>query len=239
MKRLAHYSQYFLRSPELIKELVGHSSIKPTDTVYDIGAGSGAISAVLAKRARYVYAIEVEPRMAEKLRENMHKYPNVEVLETDFLSLPLPGTPYTIFANIPFHLSSEIVRKITSAPNPPKAAALIVQKQFARKLLIDSDYFTGQIGAMIAPWFSVKIRRPLRRTDYWPHPNVDTVLMEIKPRPEALLPFDKMGEYQAMVESAFHDPMRFKKLPLHKAGIREGVKPSQVKLAQWLILFQG
>ena len=48
MKRLADYSQYFLRRPQLIKELVGHSSIKKTDVVYDIGAGSGVISAVLA-----------------------------------------------------------------------------------------------------------------------------------------------------------------------------------------------
>ena len=64
MKRLAHYSQYFLRSPRLIKELVGHTSIKRTDTVYDIGAGSGVISSVLAGRSGSVVAIVFEPRMA-------------------------------------------------------------------------------------------------------------------------------------------------------------------------------
>jgi 16S rRNA A1518/A1519 N6-dimethyltransferase RsmA/KsgA/DIM1 with predicted DNA glycosylase/AP lyase activity len=118
MKRLAHYSQYFLRSPALIKELIGHSSIKHGDTVYDIGAGSGTISSVLAERCKTVVAIELEPRMAVKLRENMSRYPNVTVFEGDFLTMPLPKTPYKIFANIPFHLSSPILHKITETANP-------------------------------------------------------------------------------------------------------------------------
>lgn len=54
MKRLAEYSQYFLQSPELVKELIGHSNIRKNDTVYDIGAGSGTISSVLAQRAKRV-----------------------------------------------------------------------------------------------------------------------------------------------------------------------------------------
>lgn len=239
MKRLDSYSQHFLRSPDFIKELIGHSSIRQNDTVWDIGAGSGAITAVLARRVKWVVAVEVEPNAAKRLRENVKRMPNVEVIEKDFLKMDLPTTPYRIFANIPFHLSSEIVRKITASPNPPKSTTLIVQKQFARKLLIDTDFFTGQLGAMIAPWFAVKIRRPLRKTDYTPPPNVDTVLVELKPREEALIPYEKMGAYQEMVAGAYHDPKIFAKLPLRKAGVMPGVKPSELTLNQWLTLFQG
>ena len=125
MKRLANYSQYFLRSPKLIKELVGHSSVNRHDTVYDIGAGSGAISSVLAERAKSVVAVELEPRMASKLRSNMEQYSNVTVYQGDFLSMPLPKTAYKVFANISFHLSSPIVRRLTQAENPPEAIYLI------------------------------------------------------------------------------------------------------------------
>lgn len=237
MKRLAHYSQYFLRSPALIKELIGHSSIKHGDTVYDIGAGSGTISSVLAERCKSVVAIELEPRIAAKLRENMARYSNVMVFEGDFLTMPLPKTPYKIFANIPFHLSSPILHKITEAANPPAATYLVVQKQFANKLLPSSDRFTGQLGMIIGPEFAVRIRRPLQRTDFWPHPNVDTVLLEILHRPEPLIERSQMPAYRQFIIGCFSDPKIFAKAPRHMIGLPSDIKPSQMKLAQWVKLF--
>jgi len=238
MKRLAHYSQYFLRNPDFIKELIGHTSIKPRDTVLDIGAGSGVISSVLAKRAKDVIAIEFEPRMAEKLRENMQEYPNVTVREGDFLEMPLPKGAYKIFANIPFHLSSPIVRKITEADNPPEATYLIVQKQFANKLLPASDRFTGQLGMMIGPLFAVKIRRPLRKTDFWPHPNVDTVLLELIRREEPMIALKDMPKYRKFIEGCFSDPKIFVKTPREAVGLKPDIKPSQMKLVEWVRLFE-
>lgn len=237
MKRLAHYSQYFLRSPEFIKELIGHTSIKPRDLVYDIGAGSGAISAVLAFRARQVVAIEFEPRMAEKLRSNMQTHPNVTVIEGDFLAVTLPSESYKIFANIPFHLSSPIIHKITEDTHPPQAAYLIVQKQFADKLLPDSDKFTGQLGMMIGPTFAVRIRRPLKRSDYSPPPSVDTVLIELKLRDEPLIPLAKMADYRKFIEGCFSDPKIFAKTPRRAIGLPDDIRPSQMKLSQWVALF--
>lgn len=238
MKRLAHYSQYFLRSPDFIKELIGHTSITLSDVVYDIGAGSGAIAAVLSKRAARVVAIEVEPRMAAKLRQNMQRYPNVTVKESDILTMALPSGPYKVFANIPFHLSSPIVHRLTESDNPPKAAYLIVQKQFAHKLLPNSDRFTGQLGMMIGPAFAVRIRRPLKRTDYFPHPNVDTVLIEIKWRDHPLINPADMATYRSFIAGCFSDPKLFAKMPQKAAGLSEGIKPSQMVLMQWVILFE-
>jgi len=239
MKRLANYSQYFLRSPQLIKELIGHTSIKHTDLVYDIGAGSGTISSVLAQRCKSVIAVEVEPRVATKLRYNMEQYPNVTVVEGDFLSMPLPKTPYKIFANIPFHLSSPIVHRITEADNPPEAAYLIVQKQFANKLLPDSDRFTGQLGMLIGPEFAVRIRRPLLRTDFWPHPNVDTVLIEIVRREKPLIERSQMPAYRQFIIGCFSTPKIFAKTPRLAIGLPPDIKPSQMKLKQWVRLFQA
>lgn len=239
MKRLAHYSQYFLRSPQLIKELIGHSNIKPTDIVYDIGAGSGVISSVLATRAKNVIAVEFEPRMAEKLRENMARYSNVKVFEGDFLTMPLPSGPYKIFANIPFHLSSPIIHRITEVKNPPTATYLIVQKQFANKLLPHSDKFTGQLGMVIGPEFEVRIRKPLQRTDYFPHPNVDTVLIEMLHRPEPLIEASKIKEYKQFVVDCYSTPKIFAKTPRREVGLPADIKPSQMKLIHWIKLFNA
>lgn len=238
MKRLAHYSQHFLRNPRLIKELVGHTSLKRGDTVYDIGAGSGTISSVLAERCSSVIAVEYEPRTAAKLRENMEKYPNVTVYQGDFLAMPLPTTPYKVFANIPFHLSSPIVHRLTETSNSPEAIYLVVQKQFANKLLPNSDRFTGQLGMMVGPLFAVRIRRKLLRTDFWPHPNVDTVFLEMIRRPEPLIPLSRMPAYRQFIVGCFSDPKIFVKMPREAVGLPPNIKPSQMKLTQWVDLFE-
>lgn len=237
MKRLPHYSQHFLRSPQLVKELVGHTSIKSGDTVYDIGAGSGVISSVLATRCKNVIAVEYEPRTVEILRKNMTPYSNVEIKEVDFLALPLPQMPYKIFANIPFHLSSPIIHKITEDTYPPVAAYMIVQKQFANKLLPEHTGFSSQLGMRIGPEFAVSIRKRLRRTDFWPHPNVDTVLLEIKRRAEPLITPTLLPAYRIFIGENFSTPRKFAQLPLHAIGMPLGTKPSDLTLAQWVTLF--
>jgi len=238
MKRLAHFSQHFLRSPRLVKELVGHTSITKNDLVYDIGAGSGVIASVLAQRCRQVVAVEAEPRTATKLRANMKEFSNVKIYQGDFMTMPLPDVPYKIFANIPFHLSSPIVRRITDAATAPLAAYLIVQKQFANKLLPDSDRFTGQLGMLIGPWFAVRIRKRLQRTDFWPHPNVDTVLLEIIPRTTPLVSHARRAAYHRFTVECFSDPRKFAKMPLSQVELPADIKPSQMKLDQWVALFE-
>ena len=193
---------------------------------------------MLAERAGTVVAVEVEPRMAEKLRENMQQFGNVSVYEGSFLSMPLPAEPYKIFANIPFHLSSPILRRITEADNPPKVTYLIVQKQFAYKLLPASDRFTGQLGMLIGPLFAVRIRRHLLRTDFWPHPNVDTAFIEIALRIEPLIPLERMSAYRQFITDCFSDPRVFVKMPVQSVGLPSTIKPSQMKLDNWIALFQ-
>ena len=232
MKRLDTYSQNFLRSPRLVNKLIGHSTIKKTDTVLDIGAGSGIISATLASRSAHVIAYEYDSRLVKKLRDNLARFSNVTVAEKDFLSADLPDGPYKIFANIPFHLSSPILRKLTEADNPPQAIYLIVQKQFAHKLLIDTDRFTGVLGAQVAPRFTTRVRYVLQRTDFQPAPAVDTVLVELRLRDESLVPVPELPTYRAFVEKCFSRQKFFATLGLG------GKRPSELSTQEWLQLYQ-
>lgn len=238
MKRLHTHSQNFLRNPRFVRELIGHSTIKRADTVYDIGAGSGIITSALAGKCKNVIAIELDPSTAALLRKNTADYDNVIVKEGDFLTMPLPRTPYKIFSNIPFHLSSPIVHKITEADNPPEAAYLIVQKQFANKLLPSHKGFSSQLGMLLGPRYAIRVRKRLNRTDFWPIPNVDTVLLEVLKREQPLIRADQVAAYQKFIQKNFTAPATFAKLPLEAISRHPGIKPSSLTLDEWLILFR-
>lgn len=175
-------SQHFLRSPKLAGFLIGHSNIKKRDIVIDIGAGSGVITAALAKRCKKVIAVEPDPETAALLRKNVSHLENVQIVEADFLEMALPEEPYKIFANPPFHLSSAILHRLDEAKNPPEAIYLILQKQFALKLLNNDRHYTSQLGKQLFVHYAPRIRLPMKPHYFTPPPAVPTVLLELKRR---------------------------------------------------------
>ena len=175
-------SQHFLKNPRLALILIGHSNLKKRDTVLEIGAGSGVITSALSHRVKKVIAVEPDHATADKLRENLKKrgIENVEIIEDDFININLPDIPYKVFSNPPFHLSSAIVHKLIEADNPPESFYLILQKQFALKLLNTDRHYTSQLGLQLIQKYQTKIRLPLKPTDFTPPPAVPTVLFEAK-----------------------------------------------------------
>ena len=175
-------SQHFLRGPKLAGFLIGHSNVKKRDTVIDIGAGSGVITAALSRRCKQVIAVEPDHDTAELLRKNVSKYENVQIIEQDFLEMELPEGDYKVFANPPFHLSSAILHKLDEAENPPKAIYLILQKQFALKLLNNDRHYTSQLGKQLFVHYEPRIRLPMKAEYFTPPPAVPCVLLELKRR---------------------------------------------------------
>ena len=123
---------------------------------------------------------EAEAQEALKTAKSGKNHPVVYLAEEDFLEMELPEGEYKVFANPPFHLSSAIVHKLLEAENPPKSFYLILQKQFALKLLMTDRHYTSQLGRELVQKYQTKIKYPLKPTDFTPPPAVPTVLFEAK-----------------------------------------------------------
>jgi 23S rRNA (adenine-N6)-dimethyltransferase len=242
-------AQNFLRSPKLVRRLVRMSTIGPSDTVYEIGSGNGIITAALARVAKRVIAIEKDPDLVQRLRERFRLFDNVEIVEKDFLAYSFrTRSEYKIFANIPYNITAQIVRKILYERSNLSEAYLIVQKEAAKK-------FSGcpretLFSILAKPFFEFQILCGLRRSDFWPMPNVDSVLLSIKRRTEPLLKPEDVALYHDFVRYGFarwkpNLRLAFKQIFTYKQWKRLAhdldfplnATPTELSFEQWLNLY--
>jgi 23S rRNA (adenine-N6)-dimethyltransferase len=248
-KQKTEYSQNRLRSKKLVDMLLDKSSIAKGDLVYDIGAGCGIISEELAKRQARVIAIEQDNRLYNKLKQKLVANPLVILRHGDFLAEPLPRREnYKVFANIPFMLTAEIVRRLLFSQNPPDDCYLIMQREAARKFagLPKETLFS----LLLKPWFEFKIRHHFRRADFFPTPAVDTVLLQVEHREQALVTAENAHMYRDLLAYSFNQGKATMKSALKRIftrnqftrlskdlGFRTESGPTTLTFPQWLGIY--
>ena len=241
-------AQNFLTSEKLVRQLLETSSIGPSDTVYEIGPGRGIITAVLAQIARRVIAIEKDPDLARQLCRRFEGG-NVQIIANDFMQYHVPAREYKIFANIPYNITAGIVRKILYTSPVPSEAYLILQKEAAEKF--SGNPQETQFSILAKPWFDIQIIRELRRTNFEPVPSVDSVLLHIRKRHQALIRNEDVFLYRKFVRYGFGRWKRSLKLIFKPIFTYQQWKhlskdlhfplnttPSQLTFVQWLGLFE-
>lgn len=174
------YSQNFLRNPKLVAKLIRLSSIGKNDTVLEVGPGKGNITQELLKVVRKVIAVELDEKLHFYLKNKFKSAKNLELIRDDFLSFRLPPYPYKVFANIPFVITADTIKKLTSDENFQEGY-LIVQKEAAKKFIgkpLDSK--NQMMSTLLKPWFDIDIFWKFNRSDFVPRPHVDAAMIQIK-----------------------------------------------------------
>jgi 23S rRNA (adenine-N6)-dimethyltransferase len=199
--RRRRYSQNFLASRALAAQLVQEADVGAAELVVEIGAGSGTVTAELARRAARVCAVEVDPLWAIRLRSRFARYANVEVIEGDALAVPLPSVPFRVVANLPFGSTTAILRRLLDDPLTPLTDAhLLLQWEVARKR---AGRPRTALSAAWAPWWRFRLGRRLPRTAFRPQPSVDAGVLIVERRREALLPADAHDAFADFVRAVF------------------------------------
>jgi 23S rRNA (adenine-N6)-dimethyltransferase len=178
-RRQAFLSQNFLRDPELVDKLIRNTSIGKNDTVLEIGPGRGIITTRLLKFSKKVIAIELDKNLLLRLREKLRPVNNLELIHSDFLTFELPSSPYKVFANIPFFITADVIRKLTESDNF-REGYLVVQKEAAQKFSgMPYDNKNQMMSILLKPWFDISIIHNFSRTDFYPISNVDSTMIRI------------------------------------------------------------
>ena len=173
------YSQNFLRNPKLINKLIGSSSIGKKDTVIEIGPGTGNITSQLLQTAGNVIAIEIDKKLFLFLKQRFQNVNNLKLIPGDFRNFRLPNYPYKVFANIPFNITSTVIRKLTNDENFIDGY-LIVQNEAAKRFIGKPyDSKNSMISLLLRPYFSISVYSGFVRSDFIPKPSVDVVMIRI------------------------------------------------------------
>jgi 23S rRNA (adenine-N6)-dimethyltransferase len=244
------WSQHFFRDPARAASVVAHLPLTRHDTVYEIGPGTGHLTAPLAERAGCVVAVEVDPALCAHLRARFAAFPHVRIVHADFLTYPLPTHPYIVVANVPFAITAAVVTKLLDAPRPPRAAYLIVQREAAARFA--GSPCETQYSVLAKPWFTLAATETFPRTAFTPAPRVDAAMLEIHQRAGPLVAPEDADLYRAFVRYGFgwwrrslktsfrpvFSNLQFRRLA-EAYHFSLDATPTQLTFGQWLGLFRG
>jgi 23S rRNA (adenine-N6)-dimethyltransferase len=202
-------SQHFLRSRSLAAELVRDSGAGCEDLVLELGAGGGRLTEELARVARRVVAVEVDPRLASRLRG---RWNNVEVACGDAAAVRLPDEPFRVVANLPFAATTAILRHLLDDPRVPLVRAdVIVEWGVAVKRALPWPSTVNDV--LWGAWYSTSLARRLPRGAFDPPPAVDAGVLVIERRPRSLVPERQWQRYRRFVAGGFRRPRSLRAAP--------------------------
>jgi 16S rRNA (adenine1518-N6/adenine1519-N6)-dimethyltransferase len=251
-------SQSFLHDPRVAAAVVRAAGLDARTDVLEVGPGLGAMTGLLAARARRVVAVEIDPALADALRSELAQTTNVEIVTQDVLAFE-PSThfsaPYTVVANLPYHITSPVLRHLLGA-GPPFAQHLVVmvQAEVADRLAAPP----GQLSALavtVQVQAHVRLVRRVPAAAFYPRPKVDSAVLALEPMPDdqRAIARDHLSEFTALVHAGFKQPRktlansladglattRTEALQrLQRAGIDPGLRPQALAIADWVHLFQ-
>lgn len=243
-------SQNYFKSSNLIDNLLDKTSICKNDTVIEIGPGKGVITWQLIKKCKEVIGIEYDFVQYKQLKEKLMNIKNVNIINKDFLKYKLPSkTPYKVFSNIPFNITAQIINKLIFESYPADDIYLVMQKEAAYKYA-GSPYNQERMRSLlIKPFFETTIIHRFKRIDFYPVPNVNVVLFNIKKRKDSLV--SNRDKYNDFIAYSFSNHGRNLKDRLAKiftdkqfnrlsesAGFNKTCGLLELNYKQWIVLYK-
>lgn len=174
--------QNFLHDPNALEKIVAVAELMPTDTVVEIGPGTGALTEVLAQRARHVIAIELDDRMKPVLEEQLAPYNNVVLVFDDILKvdvLQLVGTKdFVVVANVPYYITSAILKHLLETHRRPRRLVLTMQLEVAERIVAPVGDLS-LLAVSVQFFGKAQIMTRLNPAVFWPRPDVASAVLKI------------------------------------------------------------
>lgn len=251
IRPLKRLGQHFLVEPRALSQVVSAAELAGTETVLEVGAGLGSLTRALAVKARRVIAVEIDRRLLPPLREVLEGLDAVEIVIGDILAIDLESTlgsdPYLVVANIPYNITSALIRHFLESQIAPQRLVLTVQREVAQRVIAGPGQMSLlALGVRVYGTPSLRARIPARA--FYPRPQVDSAVLrvDVHDRPglagELLGPVFRLaragfGQRRKMLKNTLAGEMKCSAVQsadlLAEAGIGVQARPQELDVADW------
>lgn len=177
--------QHILKNPGVASAIVQKAHLKQSDHVLEVGPGTGNLTVLILKAAKAVTAVEMDPRMAAELTKRVQGTPEgkrLKVMLGDVIKTELPRFDVCI-SNTPYQISSPLVFKLLSLPNPPRSCILMFQREFAMRLFAKpGEKLYSRLSVNVQMWAKVSHIMKVGRNNFNPPPLVESNVVRIEPK---------------------------------------------------------
>ncbi len=220
------FGQNFLRDLSVVERIVAAADLDADSRVLEIGPGLGVLTERLLARSAEVHVMEVDRDLVERLRARDEARLIVhegDCLEMDWPHL-LPSPPYTLVANLPYNISSQVVFKILDHRPIFRRCVLMFQKEVADRLAAapgTKDY--GILSVLCRLWFDIRRVVTVPPGAFYPPPKVTSAVLAFEPLASARVPVDDELFFRQVVKGAFAQRRKTLRNTLVASGFDEGL----------------
>lgn len=221
--------QNFLIDKNVLRKIIEASDIKSSDTILEVGPGIGTLTQELAEKAERIIAVEKSKTMIEILKETVKDYKNIEVIDEDILKFESEITNYKLIANIPYYLTSPLIRKFLETNNPPEFMVLMLQKEVAQRICAKPSDMS-LLAVSVQFYAEAKIISYVSKNCFWPAPKIDSAIIKITPLIDKNKKQIDIDLFFKVVKAGFSQPR--KQLGNNLSKI---LKIERKKIDEWLL----
>lgn len=198
--------QNFLTSEDALQAIVRASEANNTETVLEIGPGIGSLTRHLAVAAKRVVAVELDDSLIPALQEIVAPFPHVEIVHGDILKVDLPtllgSDAYMVVANIPYYITSAVIRRCLETPVKPKKMILTIQKEVARRICQQPGDMS-LLALSVQVYGNPKVLFDIPAGAFFPPPKVDSSVLAIELYENPLIHIDDLDEFFRWIKAGF------------------------------------
>jgi len=203
--------QHFLVSGQVLNKIIAAADLAPDDVVIEVGPGLGILTADLAQKAGSVVAVELDDNLAVLLKKKLSDYPNLTIINEDILKLdpaallaPVPGFKgsYKVVADLPYYITSPVLRHFLEAPLKPKLLITMVQKEVAQAIAAGAGE-RSVLSVMVQYYGKPRIVSYVPPNSFHPPPEVDSAILRIDVYPHPPVPVSDEKGFFKLVQAGF------------------------------------
>lgn len=239
LRPLKKLGQHFLIDKKVLQRIIRAANLKPEDIVLEIGPGIGTLTLELVKKVKKVLAVEKDSRMVEILKETLKSFGNIKIIQGDILKINLVSKlklkNYKIVANIPYYLTSPLIRNFLEEKNQPKEMILMVQKEVAQRICAKPPDM-NLLAVSVQFYSQPEIIAFVPKKSFWPSPKVDSAIIKIVPYKSATISINSCLFFK-IVKAGFSQPRKQILNNLTKwlaLSIPKGLKLNKEEVKLWL-----